>query len=105
MSAAAAGPVGQSGPAGRGQALLERIDRLPGWPLPGFDLVVLGVAYFFVFFDITDIGFAMPAIVTQFHLSDSDVKFVAIAIGLIGYIVGSLLSGRSPTGGAAGSRS
>ena len=93
MSAAAAGPVGQSGPAGRGQALLERIDRLPGWPLPGFDLVVLGVAYFFVFFDITDIGFAMPAIVTQFHLSDSDVKFVAIAIGLIGYIVGSLLIG------------
>lgn len=93
MSAAAAGPSGQSGAAGRGQALLERMDRLPGWPLPGFDLVVLGVAYFFVFFDITDIGFAMPAIVTQFHLSDNDVKFVAIAIGLIGYIVGSLLIG------------
>ena len=93
MSAAASGPSGQSGAAGRGQALLERMDRLPGWPLPRLDLVVLGVAYFFVFFDITDIGFAMPAIVTQFHLSDNDVKFVAIAIGLIGYIAGSLLIG------------
>jgi MFS family permease len=35
----------------------------------------------------------MPAIVKQFHLSENDVKFVAIAIGLIGYIVGSNLVG------------
>jgi MFS family permease len=69
------------------------MDRLPGWPLPRFDLVILGVAYFFVFYDITDVGFAMPAIVKQFNLSDNDVKFVAIAIGLVGYIVGSLLIG------------
>jgi MFS family permease len=87
------GPTGQVGAAARGRALLERMDRLPGWPLPRFDLVVLGVAYFFVFYDITDIGFAMPAIVKQFNLSDNDVKFVAIAIGLVGYIVGSILIG------------
>lgn len=93
MSTTAAGPVGQPGEAARGRALLDRMDRLPGWPLPGFDLVILGVAYFFVFYDITDIGFGMPAIVEQFHLSDNDVKFVAIAIGLVGYIVGSLLIG------------
>lgn len=79
--------------AARGRALLDRMDRLPGWPLPAFDLVVLGVAYFFVFYDISDIGFAMPAIVKQFNLSDNDVKFVAIAIGLVGYIVGSILIG------------
>jgi len=46
-----------------------------------------------VFYDITDIGFAMAAIVKQFNLSDNDVKFVAIAFGLLGYIVGSLLIG------------
>lgn len=86
-------PVDHLDPAAGGRALLDRMDRLPGWPLPGFDLVVLGVAYFFVFYDITDIGFALPAIVKQFDLSDNDVKFVAIAIGLIGYIVGSLLIG------------
>ena len=93
MSPAADGPADQLSAAARGRALLDRMDRLPGWPLPGFDLVVLGVAYFFVFYDITDVGFAMPAIVKQFHLSDNDVKFVAIAIGLIGYIAGSLLIG------------
>ena len=73
--------------------MLGRLDRLPGWPLPRFDLFVLGLAYFFVFYDITDIGFGMPAIVKQFNLSTNDVKFVAIAIGLVGYIVGSNLVG------------
>ena len=69
------------------------MDRLPGWPLPRFDLFVLGLAYFFVFYDITDIGFGLPAIVKQFSLTTNDVKFVAIAIGLVGYIVGSNLIG------------
>jgi MFS transporter, putative metabolite:H+ symporter len=93
MSKIPAIPENQFGPAARGRGLLERMDRLPGWPLPRFDLFVLGVAYFFVFYDITDIGFAMPAIVKQFHLSENDVKFVAIAIGLVGYIFGSFLIG------------
>jgi putative MFS transporter len=69
------------------------MDRFPGWPLPRFDFVVLGLAYFFVFYDISDIGFGMPAIAKQYHLSSNDVKFVAVAIGLIGYIVGSNVIG------------
>jgi putative MFS transporter len=85
--------AGHADGAARGRALLARMDRLPGWPLSRFALVVLGLAYFFVFFDITDIGFGLPAIVKQFHLSSNDVKFVAIAIGLVGYIVGSNLVG------------
>ena len=93
MSETAAGPEDQAGGASPGQALLDRMNRLPGWPLPRFDLFVLGLAYFFVFYDITDIGFGLPRIVQQFHLSTNDVKFVAIAIGLVGYIVGSNLIG------------
>ena len=69
------------------------MDRLPGWPLRRFDFIVLGIAYFFVFYDISDIGFAMPAVADQYHLSDNAVKFVAVAIGLIGYIVGSNIIG------------
>ncbi len=93
MSETAARPEGHAGGPAGGQALLDRMDRLPGWPLSRFDLAVLGLAYFFVFYDITDIGFGLPAIVKQFHLSDNDVKFVAIAIGLLGYIAGSNLIG------------
>jgi putative MFS transporter len=89
----AAGPQDYADEAAWGRALLDRMDRLPGWPLSRFALVVLGLAYFFVFYDITDIGFGLPAIVKQFHLSTNDVKFVAIAIGLVGYIVGSNLIG------------
>lgn len=83
------GPVGVSG----GQDLLDRMDRFPGWPLPRFDFAVVGLAYFFVFYDISNIGFGMPAIAQQFQLSSSDVKFVAVAVGLIGYIIGSNIIG------------
>jgi hypothetical protein len=74
MSQVAAGPEDHAGGAARGKALLDRMDRLPGWPLPRFDLFVLGLAYFFVFYDITDIGFGLPAIVKQFALTTNDVK-------------------------------
>jgi len=77
----------------QGRALLRRMDRLPGWPLPRSDFAVLGVAYFFVFYDISDIGFAMPAVAKQYELSDNAVKFVAVAIGLLCYIVGSNIIG------------
>ena len=63
------------------------------WALPGFYLVIIGIGYFFTFFDIADIGYAMPAINKQFHLSSGESTFVALAIGLIGYAVGSMLIG------------
>jgi MFS family permease len=75
--------------ASRVQAVLARQDRIPVWSLPVIYLVIIGVGYFFTFFDITDIGFAMPAISPQFHLSSGEATFVALAIGLIGYAVGS----------------
>lgn len=61
-------------------------------PAPS-DFAVVGIAYFFVFYDISDIGFAMPEITKQFGLSTGAVDFVAVAIGLIGYIAGSNVIG------------
>ncbi|MGH8279332.1 MAG: MFS transporter [Gammaproteobacteria bacterium] len=74
-------------------AILARQDRIPVWTLPRWYLVVIGIGYFFTFFDITDIGFAMPAIAEQFKLSGSEALFVALALGLIGYVVGSIVIG------------
>lgn len=77
----------------RARAILARQDRIPVWSLPGAYLIVIGVGYFFTFFDIADIGYAMPAISKQFSLSSGESTFVALAVGLIGYAFGSMLIG------------
>lgn len=74
-------------------SVLARQDRIPVWALPRSYLVIIGAGYFFTFYDIADIGYGMPAIAEQFHLSNSEGTFVAVAIGLIGYAVGSILIG------------
>jgi MFS family permease len=78
---------------GKAERILARIDRLPIWALPGSFLAIIGLGYFFIFFDISNIGFAMPAIASQFRLTGSETLFVALAVGLIGYIVGSYIIG------------
>jgi putative MFS transporter len=73
--------------------ILARQDRIEVWALPWHFLAIIGTGYFFTFYDITDIGFAMPQIQAQFHLSGGQKTFLALAIGLIGYAVGSLAIG------------
>ena len=97
-ASSASGPSAR--PASRARMILARIDRLTVWALPTSFLAVIGLGYFFVFFDISNIGFAMPAIASQFMLSGSESLFVALAIGLIGYILGSYSIGTSRTGTA-----
>jgi MFS family permease len=77
----------------RGTTILARLNRIPVWSLPRRYLLIIGIGYFFTFYDITDIGFAMPAIDKQFGLSGSLSLFTSVAIGLIGYIVGSFVIG------------
>ncbi len=76
-----------------GRVLLARLDRLPVWPLPWTYLAIIGIGYFFTFYDITDVGLAMPAVARQFQLTDSESLFVVVAVGLIGYIAGSIVIG------------
>jgi len=73
--------------------IIARVNRIPVWPLSGLALVVIGMGYFFTFYDISDIGFAMPAIDAQFHLGSSLSLFIALSVGLIGYGVGSYVIG------------
>lgn len=76
-----------------GRVILARLDRLPVWPLPWTYLAIIGIGYFFTFYDISDVGLAMPAVARQFQLTGSESLFVAVAVGLIGYILGSLVIG------------
>lgn len=73
--------------------ILARQDRITVWALPWHYLAIIGTGYFFTFYDISDIGFAIPQVQQQFHLSGNESTFLALAIGLIGYAVGSLLIG------------
>lgn len=73
--------------------LLARLNRIPVWALPKNYLAIIGIGYFFTFYDISNIGFAMPAINEQFHLSNATSLFLALSVGLIGYIVGSFVIG------------
>lgn len=73
--------------------LLARLNRVPIWAFPKSFLLIIGLGYFFTFYDISNIGFAMPAINEQFHLSNSTSLFLALSVGLIGYIIGSFVIG------------
>ena len=79
--------------AGGGQGILARLDRIPVWPYPRSILVVVGAGFFFAFFDIVTIGFALPVITKQFQVSAEEATW-AITSGLIGYILGSFLDSR-----------
>src|ERR1700739_3658563 len=69
--------------------LLARLDRIPVWPYERRLLWVVGAGYFFAFFDIVTISFALPVIATQFHASKGAVS-LSVTSSLIGYIVGAL---------------
>jgi putative MFS transporter len=73
--------------------LLARLDRIPVWPYPRSVLVIVGAGFFFAYFDIVTIGFALPVISKQFGVSAESASW-SITSGLIGYILGSFLDSR-----------
>ena len=73
--------------------ILARFDRIPIWPWPRRLLWVVGFGFFFAFFDIVTIGFALPVLIKQFHVTAEAASW-AITSSLIGYIVGSFLDSR-----------
>jgi len=69
--------------------VLERLDAIGVWPYHRRILIVLGAAYFFAFYDVVNIGDALPEIAKQFDVSTTTSGY-AVSIGLLGYVVGSL---------------
>ena len=69
---------------------LSRLERIPVWPYSYKLLIMLGLGYFFSFFDITNVAYGIPVIQSQFHASLSAVS-QAITFSLFGYIVGAMI--------------
>ncbi len=76
----------------RGQQVLARLDALTIWPYRPQLLIAVGAAWFFAFFDVVNIGYALPVISDQFGISSSQAA-IAVTLGLVGYVVGSLTDG------------
>lgn len=76
-------------PAAPANPILDRLDAIGVWPYHRRILIVLGAAYFFAFYDVVNIGDALPEIAKQFDVSTTTSGY-AISIGLLGYVVGSL---------------
>ncbi len=73
--------------------ILARFDRIPIWPHKKRLLFIIGVGFFFSFFDIITIGLALPEIEKQMHVSLATATW-AITSSLIGYIIGSITLAR-----------
>jgi MFS transporter, putative metabolite:H+ symporter len=74
-------------------AILARLDRIPIWPYPRSVLCIIGFGFFFAFFDIVTIGFAVPVVSKQFDVSPEFASWT-ITGSLLGYIAGSFLDSR-----------
>jgi len=72
--------------------VIARIDRLPVRPYPRSWLVILGVGYFFAFYDILTLSFALVSpMVKQLGLTEALISG-AVSATLFGYIVGGFRS-------------
>ena len=80
---------GNGGPSSAGTVThpLARLDRIPVWPYGNMLLWVVGAGYFFAFFDIVTIGYALPVIVKQFGVTETAAS-TAVTSSLVGYIIG-----------------
>ena len=73
--------------------MIARLDRLPVWPYRWSLLIIIGLGFFFGFFDITSIGIALPVFAKQFGVSASQAAWT-ITSSLIGYVIGSFIDSR-----------
>ena len=65
-------------------SVTARLDRIPVWPYERKLLWIVGAGYFFAFFDIVTISFAVPVIASQFHVSKATVTLSGAKIRLKG---------------------
>ena len=74
-------------------SLLLRLDRMAIWPYPRRLLLIIGIGFFFAFFDIITIGIALPKLQSLFSISLETASWT-VTSSLIGYILGSFVIAR-----------
>jgi MFS transporter, putative metabolite:H+ symporter len=72
--------------------LNARIDRLPRWGLSPVVFFVLGLSYFFAFYEISAIAFTLPTLTKRFDITQAQTAY-PVAANLLGYAVGAYALG------------
>jgi putative MFS transporter len=67
--------------------LNARIDRLPTWGLSPGVFVVVGLSYFFAFYDISTIAVTLPVLTKLFQLTGFELA-LPVTLNLAGYVIG-----------------
>ena len=67
--------------------LIGRVDRLPVWPHSRWVLAILALGWFFCYFDIQTIAFALPNAL-KFYGASTAIGATTASMGLIGFVVG-----------------
>ncbi|KML59137.1 hypothetical protein VL15_11005 [Burkholderia cepacia] len=71
--------------------IAARLDRLEAWPYPPIVLMMVGITFFFAYFDISNIATVLPSAMHEFHVG-KEAAAVVVSLGLWGYIVGGLVT-------------
>lgn len=76
----------------RDAELNARIDRLPGWGLSPAVFVVVGLSYFFAFYEISAISYTLPTLTERFNLTEAQTAY-PVAANLLAYAIGAYVVG------------
>lgn len=76
----------------RDAELNARIDRLPGWGLSYAVFVVVGLSFFFAFYDISAIAYTLPTLTDRFGITEAQTAY-PISANLLGYAIGAYVLG------------
>ncbi len=68
-----------------------RLERFPSWPWPYAVLIIVGAAYFFSLFDVLTIGVAAPAIGKEFGIAGQVIAGEGTVVSLLGYVFGAFV--------------
>src|SRR6266480_5317347 len=77
-------------------SIIARQDRIPVWSLPRLSIGIIGLGFFFTFFDIGDINVSFIQTCTQIvpgcipHTASSYIA-LPVLLNLVGYVVGALV--------------
>ncbi len=87
--------------------IIARLDRIPVWSLPRLSIGIIGLGFFFTFFDIGDINVSFIQTCTQIVpgcLPQTASSYIALPVllNLVGYVIGALVF--SPLGDRFGRR-